>query len=657
MKKIHIFLMVSIFVLPHVADLRADVTPNPLFSDNAVLQRDQKIPVWGAAAEGEKVMVEFAGQKVQTVAKEGRWKVELEPMKATTEGQTMTFTGNNIVKATNVVVGEVWLCSGQSNMELPLKLSERGREVASCANDSMIRMVCIPRREIDEPQSNAVAVWRTCGPNSSGEFSAVAFYFGSEIRHVLNVPIGLIGSYYGGTPAQAWTDRQTLVGDADFKKILDEQAKAESGFDPVKFEAQCKEIQAKYDLAAAHALAEGKPRPRGPILPVDPKKLKGRPACLYNGMIAPLQPYAIRGVIWYQGESNNSDPLLYRKLFPSLIQSWRKQWGQGDFPFLFVQIAPFKDMKPGLREAQFLAGESTPNSAMVVTTDVGNPEDIHPTSKEPVGRRLALAARALAYGEKIEYSGPVYRSMNIDGNKAVLSFTHTGSGLMAKEGDLRGFVVAGSDGRFFPARAEIKGETVEVSSPEVPVPAAVRYGWANIPDVNLFNKEDLPASPFRTDVSDSIELRRGDLPPAGANLLASTAMTNGVIHLTKEASLVNGGVEVGGTNGVLKPCDYLWTDAAPFQPGRRYRISYDYTVRGTNPGAFYSLFVGGSADGKADKFYEVWNGNSGNGGHRDFNVTVGTPEARLDLGVKKGAIRLDSLRVEELQATNAPAAK
>jgi sialate O-acetylesterase len=583
--------------------------------------------------------------------------VELKPMKTMAEGQTMTFTGQNTVKATNVVVGEVWLCSGQSNMELPLKLSERGREVASCANDSMIRMVCIPRREIDEPQSNAVAVWRTCGSNSSGEFSAVAFYFGSEIRHVLNVPIGLIGSYYGGTPAQAWTDRQTLVGDADFKKILDEQAKAESGFDPVKFEAQCKEIQAKYDLAAAHALAEGKPRPSGPILPVDPKKLKGRPACLYNGMIAPLQPYAIRGVIWYQGESNNSDPLLYRKLFPTLIRSWRKQWAQGDFPFLFVQIAPFKDMKAGLREAQLLALESTPNAAMAVTTDVGNPENIHPTDKKPVGYRLALAARSLAYGEKIEYSGPLYSAMRVEGNRAIISFTHTGGGLIALGGGLRGFMVAGSDGQFFPARAEIKGETLEVSSPEVPLPAAVRYGWANIPDVNLFNKEGLPASPFRTDVSDSFELLRGDLPPAGANLLASPAMTNGLIHLAKEASLVNGGVEVGGTNGVLKPCDYLWTEAVPFQQGRRYRIYYDYTVRGTNPGAFYSLFVGGSVDGKAEKFYEVWNGNPGNGGRRDFNVIVGTPEARLDLGVKNGAIRLDSLRVEELQATNAPAAK
>ena len=509
-----IVLLGSICLLPDAAPLRADVTPNFLFSDNAVLQRDKKIPVWGTAAEGEKVTVEFAGQKAETTAKDGRWKVELQPMKATAEGQTMTFTGNNVVKASNVVVGEVWLCSGQSNMELPLKLSERGREVASSANDAMLRMVCIPRREMDEPQSNAVATWRMGNPNSSAEFSAVAFYFGRELRKALDVPIGLIGSYYGNTPAQAWMDRETLAGDADFKKMLDEQAKAESEFDPVKFEAQVKSIQEKFDIAAAQAAAEGKPKPRGPVLPVPPNKLKQRPACLYNGMIAPLQPYAIRGVIWYQGESNNADPILYRKLFPALIQSWREQWGQGDFPFLFVQIAPFKDLTPGLREAQLLALKSTKNTAMAVTTDVGNPVDIHPTNKEPVGHRLSLAARALAYGEKIEFSGPLYSSMRVEGNKAIVSFSHAGGGLIAKDGDLRGFMVAGSDGRFFAAQAEIKGESVEISSPEVLVPTVVRYGWANAPDVNLFNKEGLPASPFRTDISRIEELPTTNAPAA-----------------------------------------------------------------------------------------------------------------------------------------------
>ncbi|MEI8293386.1 MAG: sialate O-acetylesterase [bacterium] len=652
-----IVLLGSICLLPDAAPLRADVTPNFLFSDNAVLQRDKKIPVWGTAADGEKVTVEFAGQKAETTAKDGRWKVELQPVKATAEGQTMTFTGNNVVKASNVVVGEVWLCSGQSNMELLLKLSERGREVASSANDAMLRMVCIPRREMDEPQSNAVATWRMGNPNSSAEFSAVAFYFGRELRKVLDVPIGLIGSYYGNTPAQAWMDRETLAGDADFKKMLDEQAKAESEFDPVKFEAQVRSIQEKFDIAAAQALAEGKPKPRGPVLPVPPNKLKQRPACLYNGMIAPLQPYAIRGVIWYQGESNNADPILYRKLFPALIHSWREQWGQGDFPFLFVQIAPFKDLTPGLREAQLLALESTKNTAMAVTTDVGNPVDIHPTNKEPVGHRLSLAARALAYGEKIEFSGPLYSSMRVEGNKAIVSFSHTGGGLIAKDGDLRGFMVAGSDGRFFAAQAEIKGESVEVSSPGVQVPTVVRYGWANAPDVNLFNKEGLPASPFRTDISNSFNMVRGDLPPAGADLLESTAMTNGLVRIAKEASSVNGGVEVGTSEEILKPCEYLWTDGLPLQSGHRYRISYDYTVRGANPGSFYSLFTGGSADGKADRFYEVWNGNPGDAGHRDFTVTVVAPATRLMMGIKKGGIRLDSLRIEELPTTNAPGAK
>jgi sialate O-acetylesterase len=246
------------------------------------------------------------------------------------------------------------------------------------------------------------------------------------------------------------------------------------------------------------------PKPKPPAEPVG--KIPGG---LFNGMIAPLMPYAIKGTIWYQGESNNLKPFQYRTLFPLLISDWRERWGEGDFPFLFVQIAPFKDDVPELKEAQFLTWKKTPNTAMVVTVDVGDANALHPRRKEPVGDRLALAARALAYGEKIEYSGPAYESMKIDGNKAILTFSHVGSGLLAKDGPLKGFTIAGADKNFVEAKAEINGDTVVVSSDQVSTPVAVRYAWANVPDCNLWNKDGLPASPFRTDPESLTE----DTPP------------------------------------------------------------------------------------------------------------------------------------------------
>lgn len=233
---------------------------------------------------------------------------------------------------------------------------------------------------------------------------------------------------------------------------------------------------------------------------MDFKENPSAPTVLYNGMIAPLLPYAIRGAIWYQGEANSPRARQYQTLFPAMIAGWRKAWDQGDFPFLFVQIAPFWEMTPEIREAQLLSWRKTRNTAMAVTMDCGDAKDIHPANKEPVGARLALAARALAYGEEIEYSGPVFDSMRTDGANAILRFTHPGGGLVAKGGSLKGFTIAGADMVFHPAKAEIAGDTVVIASPEVPAPIAVRYGWANVPEGNLFNQAGLPATPFRTDV-------------------------------------------------------------------------------------------------------------------------------------------------------------
>jgi len=284
--------------------------------------------------------------------------------------------------------------------------------------------------------------------------------------------------------------------------ILDKQEKAIADYPSTltKFKAEEPQLLAKCEADTAQAKVAGKPLPRKPQPPADPSTSRNRPCGLYNAMIAPLQPYAIRGAIWYQGESNSGRAKQYRTLFPTMIANWRDAWGEGEFPFLFVQIAPHKGMCPEIREAQLLTWQHTPNTAMAVLADCGDANDIHPTHKQPVGARLALAARALAYHEPVEYSGPVFEAMKVEGNAAVLSFTHAESGLTAKDSPLKGFAIAGADKKFVDAAAEIKGNAVVVTGSNVANPVAVRYGWANVPDVNLFNKEGLPATPFRTDV-------------------------------------------------------------------------------------------------------------------------------------------------------------
>lgn len=479
--------------------VRAEVEPNSLFSDGAVLQQGVAVPVWGAGKDGEQITVKIQDQTVSTTVRDGRWLVRLKPMKAGGPF-TMTITGDNTVTINNVLVGEVWLCSGQSNMAFHLAQAANAAEAIAAAGDSQLRLFTVPYGATDTPKTEVPGSWKESSPETARGFSAVAWFFGHELRRALKVPIGLIHSSVGGTPAEAWTSRATLEADPDLKETLERYAEQVKKYDPVAAAAQHERALEKHKEAVAKAKAAGEKPPPAPRAPADPRQASVRPCGLYNAMIAPLQPYAIAGAIWYQGESNAGRAVEYRKLFPAMIQNWRQAWGQGDFPFLFVQIAPHQGMKPEIREAQLLSWQKVPGTAMVVITDVGDEKDIHPTKKEPVGQRLALAARALAYGENIEYSGPVYASMKVEGDHAVLSFTHIGTGLMAKDGELKGFTIAGADGSFVPAKAAIDGDKVVVSSHEVPKPAAVRYGWANTPDVNLFNKEGLPATPFRTDV-------------------------------------------------------------------------------------------------------------------------------------------------------------
>ncbi len=476
-----------------------------LFTDHAVLQRDIAVPVWGKAEPGSKLLVQFAGQeKSATTDKDGKWSVKLDPLTASAEGRALSVKvveGNEAVARQDVLVGDVWVCSGQSNMGWTLNKSTGGDQAIAAAGDAQLRLFNAGARAVDEPQDSIGGTWAVDSPQSAANFSGVAYFFGKELRKSLGVPVGLIKSAVGGTVCEAWTPKADLETNPTLKPLLDQQAQRLAGFPKVleDYKQREPELLKQYEESLAKAKADKKPEPRKPAAPQDPAVSANRPFGLYNGSIAPLVPYAIRGAIWYQGESNSSRGKEYQTLFPAMITAWRKVWGQGDFPFLFVQIAPHGGMSPEIREAQRLAVQTTQNTAMAVTLDVGHPSDIHPQDKQPVGARLALAARVLAHGEKIEYSGPAYDSMSVSGNKATLTFKHVGGGLVAKEGKLKGFTIAGPDGKFVEATTKIKDDTIVVFSDSVSSPTAVRYGWSNVPEASLWNNAGFPASPFQTD--------------------------------------------------------------------------------------------------------------------------------------------------------------
>jgi sialate O-acetylesterase len=493
--------LTCLVVLSSVRNARGDVSMPNLFGDGMVLQQGMEVPIWGWAENGERVTVEFRNQKVATTAKDGKWQLKLRKLQAGGP-DSMTITGKNQIQFQNVLVGEVWICSGQSNMEWPLSRSFDANQAIPNSGNPVIRLFTVRKLRANEPTNNVTGSWTACGPDTVTNFSAVAYYFGRDLQRSLGVPIGLIHTSWGGSPAEVWMKQDVLAVNPDYKEtILDAYTKAFREY---------QDALAQFEREAADLAKEGKsPTRKKPSPPY------WKPTELYNGMIAPLVPYAMRGAIWYQGESNAGRAQQYRTLFPDMIRNWRRDWGQGDFAFIEVQLAPWDKGKkrsleqitasPGdsdwaeLREAQTLATKALPKVEMAVITDVGDKDDIHPTKKEPVGSRLGLAARRIAYNESIVYSGPRYKGMKVDGDKVWISFQSVGAGLEARGGELKGFAVAGPDQRFVWAKAQIQGDQVVVSSPEVSNPVAVRYGWADYPVVNLWNKNGLPASPFRTD--------------------------------------------------------------------------------------------------------------------------------------------------------------
>jgi len=501
-----IFYLSLVLLLAGAGAAFADVKLPAVIGDNMVLQQGGKISIWGWADPGEEVMAGVSWHSMKwavTADKDGKWTFKMNPPKAGGPYE-MTISGKNVIEIKNIMVGEVWVCSGQSNMQMAVQSSANAEQEIAGADYPKIRLFTVTRKVAEEPQLDCEGSWSECSPETVPGFSAVAYFFGRELHKELNVPVGLIHTSWGGTPAEAWTRREVLEADADFAPILKRYDDAVAKY-PQAME-QYKQKLAEWKQAVEKAKAEGKKPPRRPRAPFGPGNPHA-PAGLYNAMIAPLIPYGIQGAIWYQGESNAGRAYQYRTLFPAMIKNWRDDWGRGKFSFLFVQLANFMKTKPEpdesawaeLREAQSMT-LALPNTGMAVIIDIGDAVDIHPKNKQDVGKRLALWPLAGIYGKKLVYSGPIYKSMKADGNSIILSFDHAGGGLVAKgDGQLKGFSIAGADRKFVWADAKIEGNTVVVSSEKVSDPVAVRYAWADNPVCNLYNKEGLPATPFRTD--------------------------------------------------------------------------------------------------------------------------------------------------------------
>jgi len=566
--KIHEF-VVRALVLPSLFALTSGVAqanvklPN-IFGDHMVLQRDAEVPLWGWADPGEQVTVSAANQTaLATAGQDGKWIAKLKKMAASDTPIEVTVAGKNTIVLKDVLIGDVWVCSGQSNMEFDLSRTSSVADEVPKVLDGQLRLFLVPKAIAPKPAQDIAAAqlrgegsWQVCSPDTSvGErtwmgFSGIGYYFGKNIHAATGKPVGMIGSYWGGSPAQAWTSLEALKPVPALKIYTDEGVDSSAVLEKFletrstvaipewnaameKWDIDNKAAMETYVAAskqwvadAKQAVAENKPLPSTPK-PVPPRvprldsgKNQGMPAGPFNAMIAPIIPYGIKGAIWYQGEANALNPVLYRTLFPTMITDWRARWGQGDFPFLFVQLANFTPGKSDaasdkwalLREAQAQT-LALPNTGMAVTLDIGEAADIHPKDKWDVALRLALAARHIAYGEEIAFSGPLYKAMTTEAGQIRIQFDHAEGGLVicappehfhpgeprAAASELLGFTIAGADLKFVPAKAKIDGDKVVVSSEAVPSPVAVRYAWADSPIANLYNKQGLPAAPFRTD--------------------------------------------------------------------------------------------------------------------------------------------------------------
>lgn len=505
------FLFVFLHLLFFNFTASAIVKPNSLFANNMVLQRNMRVPVWGFASAYEKIEVQFNGQKQVTHSKDGKWLLYLEPMKEISTPLIMTIKGaNNEVKIANVLIGDVWLCAGQSNMEWALFKTNGAEEAIANSNNPLLRIFNIPHNAQMQKVNEINSQWVLSESKTTKNISAVGYYFLSKLQKELNVPVGFINASYGGTIIEAWLSKEVLALQPNKDKYMDVDIMKRQ-YDSIFLKA--KPLIDAYEKAKDSAKSINQPAPSRPQ--GIPLEFKGTTS-LYNGEIYPIIPYAIKGIAWYQGESNAYPQRAntYTQLLTSLIHSWRKDWNREDLPFIVIQLsgdAKKVQEKPVevsgramLKEAQFKVVQSTKNTVLVTTSDCGE-LDVHYREKRPIGERVCNAALALAYQQKLEYTGPLYESHTIDNNKISISFTHANNGLMAKTDavkpvSLYGFAIAGEDKKFYQADATIEDDTVVVSSKNVEKPVAVRYAWADFSfQWNLFNTEGYPASTFRTD--------------------------------------------------------------------------------------------------------------------------------------------------------------
>ena len=496
-KKISLFIILLIVQI----SAKAQVKLPALVSDNMVLQQNAKVNLWGWASPDEKIsiQVEWQNTPIEIIANsEGNWKATVDTPKGSEKTYSIKIDATNKIVLNNILIGEVWVCSGQSNMYFPVGKEEgtwktgvkNYAEEIQNANYPTIRLFTVLTNASPKPLNDVTGSWAVCSPNTIKTFSAVAYFFGRDLYQKLKVPVGLISTSWGGTKAEAWTAQDVLESNPDFVSILEEDAKNEKLYQE-KLETYYFNLK-KEQITNNNGLKTELKKPK--------KEANKTSYVLYNAMLHPLINYTMKGVIWYQGESNSGKANLYQTLFPAMVKSWRDDWKQGDFPFYYVQITPHKGQTPEIREAQLLSLKKIPNSGMVVTTDVGDANNIHPTNKQTVGHRLALIAMAKTYNEdKLVYSGPIYNHMKIKKNRVQLFFDYTESGFKKTDENLKEFEIAGEDKIFYPADAKIDGKTIIVASEKVKKPVAVRFAWKPIPEPNLFNAENLPASPFRTD--------------------------------------------------------------------------------------------------------------------------------------------------------------
>jgi sialate O-acetylesterase len=537
----------ALFAATFAVPLRADVKLPAVLGDHMVLQRGMKVPIWGWADAGESIAVTVGESKATTTAAaDGKWAVKVDSLNASEKPIEVTVAGKNTIKLSDVLVGDVWVCSGQSNMEFQLGGGSFGFGGAHNAaveipqsDHPTLRMFVVKKKAALDPQPNCTGAWMVSTPQTAPKFSAVGYFFGKEIMEDQRVPVGLIGTYWGGTPAESWTSLEALKAEPSLATLADRTEKIKANLPALKTQYENETLpnwDKKHEAwlaSVAAAKAAGKTPPKAstePRKPAAPEDNPYTPSVLTNGMIAPIVPFAIKGAIWYQGEANAGAAKQYETLFPTMISDWRTRWGEGDFPFIWVQLANFMrqtpeptqttDGWPGLRDAQSKT-QKLPHTAQAVIIDIGQGNDIHPKDKADVGHRLALAARHITYGEDIVYTGPTYDSMQVESGAIRVKFKNTGTGLTLAAApstqpgvepaspatELKGFTIAGEDKQFVTATATIEpsansgqaAASIIVSSPDVKQPKAVRYGWANNPVVNLYNKEHLPACPFRTD--------------------------------------------------------------------------------------------------------------------------------------------------------------